>query len=540
MSKANNNNNINNNKAVNNSYYTFEEGGRYLFGDYTPFDENKNFINVLNDFVSISTDIIKVHKNIERLRFVLKDIELFQNEMITKIKRFKSSTEASMDAFHKKYHEGIVNPIFSTQTGTDLSFKTKNALIRPLTDGEREYARQSEEYERFIQSKILDSYNNLITLLQTWLSRDHYNLPYTLTSNTSNIVDVSIDKDDKDAYKISRTNTITLQMDQETSFANTPIALVSSLSYSFSIDRSSLAFWNDKRKVSDLGIEDMPIPVRFKIPISKKLKRSFRFVSGGSDNNQGTAEKEPDFVAADSYYIAYAKLENGKDLSVTLADDTSKLDDRVIKLYYGLSNLYNNNNNNNNDYRKTTNVEFYKRIISEGKLPKIDYIEEGEKRSLNLLQKEFLRFTDFPKILLLGKALVDKLNTLSNPTVVASHNKLEGIKVGDKDAVIVNSVAISPSSLIYNEELVILFLESIAAGFAPLIRKLKEKSPVKGELILRHEIGSRQREEYVVKTEELNSNLISTDEGKKISTILGLSNDVSSNKTTTTFTNDSR
>ena len=355
-----------------------------------------------------------------------------------------------------------------------MSFKTKNALIRPLTDGEREYARQSEEYERFIQSKILDSYNNLITLLQTWLSRDHYNLPYTLTSNTSNIVDVSIDKDDKDAYKISRTNTITLQMDQETSFANTPIALVSSLSYSFSIDRSSLAFWNDKRKVSDLGIEDMPIPVGFKIPISKKLKRSFRFVSGGSDNNQGPAEKEPDFVAQNSYYIAYAKLENGKDLSVTLADDTSKLDDRVIKLYYGLSNLY---NNNNNDYRKTTNVEFYKRIISEGKLPKIDYIEEGEKRSLNLLQKEFLRFTDFPKIFLLGKALVDKLNTLSNPTVVASHNKLEGIKVGDKDAVIVNSVAISPSSLIYNEELVILFLESIAARIRSLNTKIEGKEP---------------------------------------------------------------
>jgi hypothetical protein len=77
-----------------------------------------------------------------------------------------------------------------------------------------------------------------------------------------------------------------------------------------------------------------------------------------------------------------------------------------------------------------------KRLISEGKLPKIDYSEGGKKRSLNLLQKEFLRFTDFPKILLLlGKALVDKLNTLSNPTVVASHNKLEGIKVGDSIAI---------------------------------------------------------------------------------------------------------
>ena len=65
MSTANNNNNINNNKAVNNSYYTFEEGGRYFFGDYSPFDENKNFINVLNDFVSISTDIIKVHRTLK-------------------------------------------------------------------------------------------------------------------------------------------------------------------------------------------------------------------------------------------------------------------------------------------------------------------------------------------------------------------------------------------------------------------------------------------------------------------------------------------
>jgi hypothetical protein len=523
--------NNNSKEVVNNSYYTFEEGGRYLFGDYTPFDENKNFINVLKDFVSISTDIIEAHMNIERLRFVLKDIELFQNEMITKIKKFKVSTEASMDAFHKKYHEGIVNHLFPTPTGTDLYFKTKNALIRPLTDGEREYARQSEEYKRFIQSKIIDSYNNIIALLQTWLSRDHYNLPYTLTSNTSNIVDVSIDKEDKDAYKISRTNTITLHIDKETPFDNTPIARVPTLSYSFLIDSSALTFWNNKRKVSDLGIEDMPIPVGFKIPISKKLKRSFRFVSGGSDNNQGSVEKEPYFVAVDRYYIAYAKLENGKDLSVTIADDTSKLDDRVIKLDYDLTNLY--NNNNNNDYRETTNAEFYKRLISEGKLPKMDYSEEGEKRSLNLLQKEFLRFTDFPKILLLGKALVDKLNTLSNPTVVASHNKLEAIKVGD-------SVAISSSSLIYNEELVILFLKSIAAEFAPLIRKLKEKSPIKGELILRHEIDSRQREEYVVKTEELNSNLISTDEGKKISTILGLFNDISSNKTTTTFTTGSR
>jgi hypothetical protein len=58
---------------------------------------------------------------------------------------------------------------------------------------------------------------------------------------------------------------------------------------------------------------------------------------------------------------------------------------------------------------------------------------------------------------------------------------------------------------------------------------LKDRSPVEGELILRYETGDRQREEYVVRTEELNLQLSSTDEGKGISRILGLSGNVSSN-----------
>jgi hypothetical protein len=51
--------------------YTLEKkGGRYLFGDYTVFDENKNFINMLKDFISISSNIIQLHKNVEKLCFV--------------------------------------------------------------------------------------------------------------------------------------------------------------------------------------------------------------------------------------------------------------------------------------------------------------------------------------------------------------------------------------------------------------------------------------------------------------------------------------
>lgn len=513
-----------------NNYTLEKKGGRYLFGDYTPFDENKNFINMLKDFVSVSSNIIQIHKNVERLRFVLNNAELLENEMIAKIKQLKNSTDASMDAFHKNYHEGIINALFPTPTGTDLFFQIKNTLIHQLTDGEKEYARHSEEYKKYIHSKIEDFYKNAASLLQDWLSKDNFNLPFALTSNLLNVVEVSIDQNDDNSYRISRTSSITIQKKKAVKFADTAIDdRASYLFYSFIIDVSSIEFWDHKRKVSDLGIEDMLIPVGFKTPISEKLKRSFRFVSRGEDD-QTPMEKDPEFVSADDYYLSYLKLEGGKTLFLILADDASKLDDKVMKINYDMADWYQNDFNDKVD-DVSAKAEFYKRLISEGKVPKIDYIQDKEIRRLNLFQKEFLQFTDISKIFLLGKVLTDKMNSILNPKAIASHIKLESIKVDDKDAITVNRDSAKSPSLLYNEGLVISFLESVATGFAPLILKLKTKSPVEGELILRYETGDRQREEYVVRTKEINSQLSSTNEGKRISSMLGLSNNVSSDMT---------
>jgi hypothetical protein len=513
-----------------NNYTLEKKGGRYLFGDYTPFDENKNFINMLKDFVSVSSNIIQIHKNVERLRFVLNNAELLENEMIAKIKQLKNSTDASMDVFHKNYHEGIINALFPTPTGTDLFFQIKNTLIHQLTDGEKEYARHSEEYKKYIHSKIEDFYKNAAILLQDWLSKDNFNLPFALTSNLLNVVEVSIDQNDDNSYRISRTSSITIEKKKAVKFADTAIDdRASYLFYSFIIDVSSIEFWNHKRKVSDLGIEDMLIPVGFKTSISEKLKRSFRFVSRGEDD-QTPMEKDPEFVSADDYYLSYLKLEGGKTLFLILADDASKLDDKVMKINYDMADWYQNDFNDKVD-DVSAKAEFYKRLISEGKVPKIDYIKDKEIRRLNLFQKEFLQFTDISKIFLLGKVLTDKMNSILNPKAIASHIKLESIKVDDKDAITVNRDSANSPSLLYNEELVISFLESVATGFAPLILKLKTKSPVEGELILRYETGDRQREEYVVRTKEINSQLSSTNEGKRISSMLGLSNNVSSDMT---------
>jgi hypothetical protein len=128
---------------------------------------------------------------------------------------------------------------------------------------------------------------------------------------------------------------------------------------------------------------------------------------------------------------------------------------------------------------------------------------------------------------------------LLNHAVATANIKIESIRIEEKDVVKVKSDAILPL-LVYNEHLVIEFLDMLATGFTPLIKKISEKSPVRGELILRHEIDARQREEFVVRIEELTSQLCSTEEGKKIADTLGLNsntinlNDSSTNTPTST------
>ena len=64
------------------NYTKQENKGRYLYGDYTPFEEKKNIIHVLKDFVSTSANIIEIHKNVGTLRFVLENVDVFQDEII--------------------------------------------------------------------------------------------------------------------------------------------------------------------------------------------------------------------------------------------------------------------------------------------------------------------------------------------------------------------------------------------------------------------------------------------------------------------------
>jgi hypothetical protein len=514
-----------------NPHYIFnEKEGRYFFGDYSPFDENKNFINMLKDFVSVSSNIIHIHNNVAKLHLVSRNYELLQNEMMTNIERFITSTETLLDGFQKKYHKDIITTMFPTHADTDLFFQSRNALMRPLANTKTEYPGYFEKYKHYVQSRIIGCYKNAIILLQTWLSKDLENLPYTLISDALNVLLISIDNEDESLYSTSRTTTLRVQSHGD--IANNAAVFPSCVSYSFLIDCSAIEFWSHRRKVSDLGIDNLRIPIGFKTPMSEKFKRSFKFVSGNSSSggnknadNWARTEREPEYISCDNYYLVQAKLEGENKLSITLADDPTRLSNKVIMIDYGLSYF---------EYEDfVTSDEFYNKLISEGKLPTVAYVENEERCTLNLLQKEIQQITDISKILFLGKLLADNIRNLSDPKVATF--KLTTIRVDNRNAITVRSITALPSSslssssplLVYDEELVISFLESLATGFAPLIIKLREKSPIKGELILRHEMDNKLEEEYVIRPDELYVQLSATDEAKKVAAILGVSADSS-------------
>ena len=146
-------------------------------------------------------------------------------------------------------------------------------------------------------------------------------------------------------------------------------------------------------------------------------------------------------------------------------------------------------------------------------MPRINFIDREERRKIDLTQKGFQQGTDILRIVIMGRMLVDKINELSDTSTVSQHMKLDSIRVGDKDAII--SSRIPNRALLYYEDIVVSFLELVAVGFSPLIQHMSNKSPIKGELILRYETDERERTEYVLLTEELSAPL-SDDEGRRV------------------------
>ena len=487
-----------------------QTSGTYLFGDYTPFEENKNIIDVLKDFISISEHVIQIHVNVDKLNLLLKNAETLRELMNLKINQFKLSSESEVDKYFDEFYEKLAKVYFPDQIGVEPFLRIKNSILRSISDVERESSTSFDEYKTYLASKKDDFYMSSVRLVQTWLSKDEPNLPNQLVSSSTNTLIAKVEETGEQ-YSISRLTQFRVESDEEERKTQS-----TSFSYSFSIDASVTGFWKSARRIFDLGIDQISVPIGFKTSISEKLRRSFRI--GHSNDHHHDSDREPETVSLENYYVTHAKLESGNTLSVILSAE-AKPRDKVIRIEYDLNDLHAAGKNSAYEGSK------YEQVVAEGRVPRVEYIDEKETRRIDLLQKEFLRVTDIGRIMDMGSRIEVNLQQLIDMRAISSYVKLYSITVGDKEAILIANRNSVDGHISYYEDLVVSFLERIASAFAPVIQVLKSKSPVKGELIMRYDSPDKQRQEYMIRTSDMISRLSPSSSGHRILAALGFTNE---------------
>jgi hypothetical protein len=502
---------------------TFQKGGRYLYADYTPLEQNIDFLSQLKDFASLSDIIFQSHSDFELLRTVLANAEYLESEIVSRIDQLSSTLGNAFGNFDIRYNEPL-RERYSLPSEADPFVIASSSLKSSIAQSREVFLKQSDNYRRYVYSRIEQSLSTAFQPLNEFISKGYEKLPYIMTSDLQKGLQISIDATlgDSKHYNILLTNT--LQPNSSSTYYNT-----NSISYSISIRSVELEFWNQRRRVSDFGLKDIMIPAGLKTPITKKLKKSLDFLPGLDIDLQ--SQREPKFVNVEDYYV-YAVTSDGKDyLLVVLVDDPSKPDDSLIRIKYRISELSHDDDNSSGSIATLPNPRT--QDLDYNKLPRIDFTSSEEGRVQDMLGiKDIVEATDIPQIMLLGRAILDKIQLILQyePSRLALYSKLSSIRVNDKDALVVDasksSISMGNNNIIaYDPSLVTLFLEITAKYYAPIVRKVKEKSPVKNELILRFEKADSSREEHSVRIEELNLILERTDSGKKIARALEIYND---------------
>jgi hypothetical protein len=503
----------------------FRKRGRYLYADYTPLEQNIDFLSQLKDFTNLSDIIFQAHNDFERLRAVLANAESLESEIVSKIDQLSRTLGDIFGNFRIRYNEPL-RERYSIPSEADPFVIASSTLRSNIIHSREVFLKQSDSYRRYIFSRIEGSLSSALEPLNELLSKGYEKLPFVMTSNLQKGLQISIDNTfgDNKHYNILLTNT--LPQNSSSLFDST----ITSISYSLSIRSTEIEFWNQRRKVSDFGLKNIMVPVGLKTPISRRLKKSLDFLPGL--DKEAKNKRAPRLVNVEDYYVYSANTDGKENLLVLLVDNPSKLDDNLIQIKYRISELSHDDSNSATTNTAGASAKPRTHYLEYNKLPRIDFTSSEQGKLQDILAiKDIAEATDIPEILLLGRAILDKIELLLHhePSQLALYSKLSSIRVEDKDALVIDanksSISIGNSNIVaYDPSLVTIFLEITAKHFSPIIRKLREKSPMKNELILRFENADGSREEHSLGIEELNFLLKRTDGGKKIAKALEIYN----------------
>ncbi|MFL6510896.1 MAG: hypothetical protein ACJ700_06890 [Nitrososphaera sp.] len=513
----------------------FRKGGRYLYADYTPLEQNIDFLSQLKDFSTLSDTIFQAHNDFELLRSVLANAESLESDVISRIDQLTGTLGDIFGNFGSLYNEPL-RERYSIPTEADPFVIASSTLRSNIIHSREVFLKQSDSYRRYIYSRIEGSLNSALGPLNELTSKSFEKLPYTMTANLQKGVKIVIDETSSDNKRYNVLLISTLPPGSSNLFEHD-----NSISYSLTVRSSEIEFWNQRRKVSDFGLKDIMIPVGLKTPITKKLKRSLDFLPGL--DKEGKSQRTPKFVNVEDYHLYSANTDGKENLLVMLVDNPSKPDDYSIQIKFKISVL---NHESRTDITNTSGSSLNPKAhsLEYDQLPRIDFTSSEQGKVQDILAiKDIAQVTDISQILLLGRAILDKIELIlyKEQSQLALYSKLSSIRVNNKDAVVIDasksSISLGNSNIVaYDPVLVTLFLEIIAKYYSPIIKKLKETSPMKNELILRFENADGSRKEHSLGIEELNFLLNKTEDGKKIAKALKIYNNNKDDDNTDTDT----
>jgi hypothetical protein len=518
--------------------------GHFLYADYTPLEDDRNLIGMLKSFVSLTSQVIQRHEVDVKCMSLLDDSELLRKEIVSAIRNARAAATDIIDRFYEK-NSGIFSSVAGLQSAGGNTFLTdaKTSIARMLTDVETSSSQQQEKYKENIRSVINANRTAAITAVQNWLSTENRNFPWPVLDSLSVELAAHIDPaTNNNSYKVVRTasasiaNIASNKKEEEgeekkkgnekvTAAATAASTLPTQFSYVFEFASTGIEFWNYRKKVFDFGTRDLMLPVGMKLPMSEKVKSTFRF----SKKEEQTAKEEPQFAKADDLYISSVALRGEKTFEVGLASDIASGSagegggkGEFFTVAFDMASLA------SDSYTRTVN------LASPTIRPRIYYTNNKEQATAaaaetDLLQtREIEQATDLYKLVAFGRAVLEKMRLLQEPGILASKGRLKLLAVEEKDAIAAavpgHSAGAAGSGAMVFVEYPLLFdlLEALARSFGPAVGKLKDKTPVKEELILRQELEGGQRKEFAAKLDDLRAQLGETPYGKLIfRTVLG-------------------
>ena len=170
-----------------------EQNEGYLFGDYTPCNENENFLIQLKEYISTTSKIFIIHQDIGKLNTLLNNLDSINYEITSETKESISKMLSSIEKFQSISSE-ITKEFSSVGGSSNALVNDSRIFINKIESDFKDLFKRIQSYKQEIELEIVNQRKNAIIILKTWLSKDA-NFPSNIVAQAISAIYIKYDRE---------------------------------------------------------------------------------------------------------------------------------------------------------------------------------------------------------------------------------------------------------------------------------------------------------------------------------------------------------